>query len=175
MGGEGIQTDEVLPQLKQALNDQALANQAIISMGSLGKDGTRLLIDTRNAPLKPKRRLQKDRGRSEESIEMGLLSRRDRRSLRIQKGIGLCLPTSHGRLEGYRIRVQSSHSYDSVKKLRTIRDPKTSPSRNSKTGVPGDEAMRYVGSPVQLGFGFIGHRLLSPVFSNFSPHARSTL
>lgn len=51
MGGEGMQTDEVPPQLmKQALNDQALANQAIISMGSFGKDGTRLLIDTRNAP-----------------------------------------------------------------------------------------------------------------------------
>jgi HEAT repeat protein len=43
-----MQADEALPKLKEALKDRDLAKQAIVAMGSLGKEGIPLLVDIMN-------------------------------------------------------------------------------------------------------------------------------
>jgi len=43
-----MQADEALPKLREALKDRDLAKQAIVAMGSLGKEGIPLLVDIMN-------------------------------------------------------------------------------------------------------------------------------
>ncbi|MBI3808681.1 MAG: HEAT repeat domain-containing protein, partial [Nitrospirae bacterium] len=43
-----MQADEALPKLKEVLKDRDLAKQAIVAMGSLGKEGIPLLVEVMN-------------------------------------------------------------------------------------------------------------------------------
>jgi len=48
-----MQADEALPKLKEVLKDRDLAKQAIVAMGSLGKEGIPLLVDIMNTSPQP--------------------------------------------------------------------------------------------------------------------------
>jgi hypothetical protein len=48
-----MQADEALPKLKEVLKDRDLAKQAMVAMGSLGKEGIPLLIDIMNTSPQP--------------------------------------------------------------------------------------------------------------------------
>jgi hypothetical protein len=132
-----MQADEALPKLKEVLKDPDLAKQAIVAMGSLGKEGIPLLVDIMNTSPQPEMQAAAAKGlgqlggmHGDASVVIPLLAK-----LKDSKTDWSVLTEVAWALGKIPDKRSIEPLYDLDKKLEAMRDPENVPLKKLKEAV----------------------------------------